>query len=299
VYTNRAHENPDALSSRLRGRDKVPWSFTCKHHLFNAFQADADFAAISAYPFPKAKNIFYSLIPLELCDPYHPRKTVFDHPSAITPVALPAGALFFLGDPFMASPAQILANRSNAQLSTGPKTEEGKRSSSRNSTRHGLAGSQIVIPGEDPAAYEELRKGMHDAHQPANDPERVLVDQIAASSWRLMRALRVETAFFAKLAEGYDNADLAIAAAMIERPKDIARIARYITAAENAYHKALRELTRLQKERAAAEEHAAVLEACAEANGFVSKSTQNSSDMPPAHMVATPEPPPVGSRSWL
>src|SRR5215213_4637448 len=41
----------------------------------------------------------------------------------------------------MATPAQIIANRGNATLSTGPKTNEGKQASSRNATRHGLAGS--------------------------------------------------------------------------------------------------------------------------------------------------------------
>ena len=49
----------------------------------------------------------------------------------------------------MASPAQILANRNNAHRSTGPKTAEGKQAASHNATRHGLAGTQIVIPGED------------------------------------------------------------------------------------------------------------------------------------------------------
>ena len=48
----------------------------------------------------------------------------------------------------MASPAQILANRENAQRSSGPKTVEGKQAAGRNSLRHGLTGAQIVIPGE-------------------------------------------------------------------------------------------------------------------------------------------------------
>ena len=95
----------------------------------------------------------------------------------------------------MASPAQILANRGNAQLSTGPKTPEGKHAAGRNATRHGLTGTQIVIPGEDAAAYEELREGMRQSHKPANEAERILAEQIAANAWRLMRAQRVETAF--------------------------------------------------------------------------------------------------------
>ncbi len=38
----------------------------------------------------------------------------------------------------MATKLQITANRSNARKSTGPKTREGRRSSSQNGVRHGL-----------------------------------------------------------------------------------------------------------------------------------------------------------------
>ena len=39
----------------------------------------------------------------------------------------------------MSTSAQIAANRANSQLSTGPKTKEGKAASSRNRITHGLA----------------------------------------------------------------------------------------------------------------------------------------------------------------
>jgi hypothetical protein len=160
----------------------------------------------------------------------------------------------------MASPAQILANRENAQHSSGPKTLEGKQSASRNSTRHGLTGTQIVMPGEDPAAYEQLRQGLHESHHPANEAERILVDQIAANAWRLMRAQRVETAFFKKLAEGAEDPDAAIAAAFLEKPKEVSRMHRYVAAAQNAYYKAIAQLTRLQKEREVMEQTVAELD---------------------------------------
>ena len=47
----------------------------------------------------------------------------------------------------MATDAQIMANRINAQHSTGPKTPEGKERSKRNALTHGLTAS-VVIPGE-------------------------------------------------------------------------------------------------------------------------------------------------------
>jgi len=154
----------------------------------------------------------------------------------------------------MASPAQILANRDNAQRSTGPKTTAGKQAVSRNATRHGLTGGQIVMPGEDPAAYEDLRQGLHQSHRPANEAERVLVDQIAANAWRLLRAQRVETAFLVKLTEGAKDPDAALAAAFLEKPKELARMHRYMAAAQGAYYKAITQLAKPQKERACIEE---------------------------------------------
>ena len=38
------------------------------------------------------------------------------------------------------------ANRENAQKSTGPRTEEGKRKFSLNGIRHGLTGQVVVLP---------------------------------------------------------------------------------------------------------------------------------------------------------
>ena len=44
--------------------------------------------------------------------------------------------------------SQIQANRENAQLSTGPKTEAGKAAAALNNTRHGLTGAFRILPTE-------------------------------------------------------------------------------------------------------------------------------------------------------
>src|SRR5262245_18890394 len=54
--------------------------------------------------------------------------------------------------PFMASPAQVKANKANSKLSTGPRTAEGKARSSRNGTSHGLSAADVIVfPGEEQA----------------------------------------------------------------------------------------------------------------------------------------------------
>ena len=48
----------------------------------------------------------------------------------------------------MISNEQQAANQANAELSTGPRTEEGKARSSQNSLKHGVFAKTIVLPGE-------------------------------------------------------------------------------------------------------------------------------------------------------
>jgi hypothetical protein len=159
----------------------------------------------------------------------------------------------------MASAAQILANRANAQRSAGPKTEAGKERSSRNSYKHGLTSSKVVLPGEDPAEYDEFRASILEQYQPANAIEQILVEELAAAGWRLNRARAVETEILKKLMGDAADSAVGLATVFVEKPKEFERLQRYLTSIERAYFRALDKLTKLQKERRA-EEQAAALE---------------------------------------
>ena len=92
----------------------------------------------------------------------------------------------------MATQAQIQANRRNAQLSTGPRTPEGKARSAANATTHGLTGRFRVLDTENQADFDELFE-IHLAElAPATAYERFLVEQIAQAQWLVARAQRVE-----------------------------------------------------------------------------------------------------------
>ena len=60
----------------------------------------------------------------------------------------------------MTSTAQVQANRSNAQKSTGPRTAEGKAVAAQNAVRHGLLAKEVVVKGEDPGEFEFYREQM-------------------------------------------------------------------------------------------------------------------------------------------
>ncbi|MBV9155549.1 MAG: hypothetical protein JO097_04760, partial [Acidobacteriaceae bacterium] len=55
----------------------------------------------------------------------------------------------------MSTHAQIQANRANGQLSTGPKTPEGKAKSSLNAVKTGLTGRTVLLPSDDAEAYQK------------------------------------------------------------------------------------------------------------------------------------------------
>jgi hypothetical protein len=92
----------------------------------------------------------------------------------------------------MTSLRQIEANRRNAQLSTGPVTEEGKRRSRLN----GLTAETIIDAlddAEDYAAFEMAVTADYDAQSAV---ERELVLRLASLLWRLRRATAIESGLF-------------------------------------------------------------------------------------------------------
>ena len=103
----------------------------------------------------------------------------------------------------MSTLKQIAASRANGAKSKGPVTPQGKRNSSRNSTRHGIFAATIVLESEDSAAFLELIDDLYQEHQPSTPTEMMLVDTIAAARWRQDRIWGIQkTAFDEDVASG-------------------------------------------------------------------------------------------------
>jgi hypothetical protein len=94
------------------------------------------------------------------------------------------------------SPAQLAANRRNAQKSTGPKTPEGRAVSKMNALKHGILSKEAVVRGrcikEDEQEFAALHQRLWVELQPVGLLEEMLVDDIVTAHWRRRRALKAE-----------------------------------------------------------------------------------------------------------
>ncbi len=142
------------------------------------------------------------------------------------------------------SPARLAANRANALLSTGPKTETGRAAVSQNRRLHGLSGAFAILPWEIQEDFQKLLADLRAEHKPSTPTENLLVDRMAQHHWLMQRALMLQGSCFTYETPGCDQ------------PKDLALYLRYHTTHERAFHKCLNELMKLRAEarRAKAEE---------------------------------------------
>jgi hypothetical protein len=152
----------------------------------------------------------------------------------------------------MLSQRQLDANRRNAQLSTGPRTPEGRAAVAHNALRHGLTAQIAVLPNEKPEEFQELCDAFFDEHHPAGPTETLLVEQMAMAAWRLRRLRALETGLFAvrmsQLPHDDNPLDPRSRAFVYDTSgsRSIEILSRYETRIERSFYRALHELQRLR-----------------------------------------------------
>jgi hypothetical protein len=140
------------------------------------------------------------------------------------------------------SAASQIANAANAQLSTGPRTEEGKRQSSQNARTHGLSAQRPVIPDGDRAAFDQLRTELHAETKPKGALQQIIFEELVHSAWNLSRVRAMEAELTASAPDALLTDDGSAA--------KLDRLARHHTRLERAFFRSLRELKALQTDAA-------------------------------------------------
>jgi hypothetical protein len=92
---------------------------------------------------------------------------------------------------------QMEANRRNAEKSSGPRTEAGKKISSLNALRHGLTSRVVVLPSEDLSAYKKFSDEFLASLAPETFPETQCAQTIIDTQWRLNRVRSLEEGMLA------------------------------------------------------------------------------------------------------
>jgi hypothetical protein len=95
----------------------------------------------------------------------------------------------------MTSEKQIEANRRNAQKSTGPATDQGKRASSRNSLKFGIHIADIALY-DDPESADDVQRILNeyiDFYQPTEPLQRDCLEELAICRVQARRLVRLGT----------------------------------------------------------------------------------------------------------
>jgi hypothetical protein len=157
----------------------------------------------------------------------------------------------------VATDKQTVANRLNAQKSTGPKTREGRAAVRLNGVTHGLTAETIVLKGESEADFTNLLGSLEAEHDPGTPTEEALVVQLAMATWRLRRLYHQEAGFYTCQLQSLvgmqkdlnldDAGRMGHAAAWSE--STLTLFNRQEARLERTFYRALHELQRLRKER--------------------------------------------------
>jgi hypothetical protein len=102
----------------------------------------------------------------------------------------------------MTSLRRLEANRRNAHGSTGPRTEEGKRTSRRNALRHGLTAETVIDGLEDSGDYRGFEAAIIPDYDARTAVQRELVLRLASLLWRFRRIISITTDLIQIQAEG-------------------------------------------------------------------------------------------------
>jgi uncharacterized protein YecA (UPF0149 family) len=151
----------------------------------------------------------------------------------------------------MATTAQILANRQNAEHSVGPVPAAGKNRVSQNATQahsqplglalcaaqkeRGLFSVANIVRPEERDIFHEFQSGYMSELAPATSLEQTLAREIIHAAWRLRRCADLEST----PPENLTDEELDRLQTSIDRAR---------SAAQRTFHRSLRELRRLQTE---------------------------------------------------
>ena len=134
----------------------------------------------------------------------------------------------------MPSQIQLEANRANAQLSTGPRTEDGKTRAALNSHKHGLSAAHLVITDADREAFDSMQAALLEDTSPQGELELTFFDTLLHANGNIRRCRIVWSGLIEDLEQNEAK---------------LRQLDRYTRRHDSNFNRALKELRALQTAR--------------------------------------------------
>jgi hypothetical protein len=159
---------------------------------------------------------------------------------------------------------KAIANKLNAQRSTGPKTAQGAANSSKNAIKHGLTARDTVLASESKEEYEQHLQAVVTSLDAVGDMEMILAQRVADCAWRLRRVMRIESQLFNsgedeaqvdaifRPAGVFQQSSIGVGAAFSRMETSnsiISNLSKYESVIERNMYRALHEVQRLRASR--------------------------------------------------
>ncbi|MFN7937823.1 MAG: hypothetical protein U0R19_31125 [Bryobacteraceae bacterium] len=136
----------------------------------------------------------------------------------------------------MSTQAQVDANRANAQLSTGPRSPEGKSSSSQNALKHGLSSQYVPLSESERPQFEALEADFRREVKPSGALQECVFQDLVAAAWKRSIVNRLLSQATANSESLFDD----------ETSERVRKLERHRADQNRAFNKALRTLRELQ-----------------------------------------------------
>ena len=138
-------------------------------------------------------------------------------------------------------------NAPNSNHQTGPTSDAGKATSSRNATKHGCCSNETILATESIEDFKALEQAWFRAYHPKEQAEMRLIHQLIEADWFLERAniavINIEAQLYATEPNPLNWTEA--------QQKTLARFLRYQTARTNLVIKHRRAIEDYRKDRAA------------------------------------------------
>ena len=119
---------------------------------------------------------------------------------------------------------------------TGPRTDEGKKTSSQNNRQHGLSTANIVVSAEERPFFDQMEAELRDEILPAGPLEDFAFQRLITASWQIEKCRQKE-------------ASLRVLELTEQNEANLEKVHRYYPRWEGSYNSALRQIRLLQTDR--------------------------------------------------